>query len=90
MTHQQSPFRLLSKSYASQLLTREQYIKSRNKLLKILQTEGYVSEDDLRKLTDKMEDKSTPRTEKSYSPSDWVIIALGLIAALVLGVILYN
>lgn len=90
MSDQYSPFRLLSKSRSNQLLTREQYVKIRNELLKILQTKGTVSENDLKKITDKMKDKSQPRVDKGYSSSDWIIIALGLIAALVLGFILYN
>lgn len=90
MSDHNSPFRLLSKSRSNQILTREQYVKTRNQLLKILQTNGQVTEDDLRKITDSLEDKNQPRIDKSYSPSEWVIIALGLIAAFVLGAILYN
>ena len=90
MTDQNSPFRLLSKTRSNQLLTREQYVKTRNALLKILRTRGSVTEEDLQKITDKMRDKSQPKVKKGYSSSDWVIIALGLIAALVLGVVLYN
>jgi hypothetical protein len=90
MTDQNSPFRLLSKTRSSQLLTREQYVKTRNELLKILRTRGSVTEEDLQKITDKMRDKSQPKVKKGYSSSDWVIIALGLIAALVLGAVLYS
>lgn len=90
MADQDSPFRLLSKTRSNQILTREQYVKARNELLKILQNKGTVTEEDLRKVTDKMRDKSQPKVEKGYSSSDWVIIALGLVAALVLGVVLYN
>lgn len=90
MTDQNSPFRLLSKTRSSQILTREQYVKTRSELLKILRTKGTISEDDLQKITDKMRDKSQPKVEKGYSSSDWIIIALGLIAAIVLGVVLYN
>ena len=90
MTDQNSPFRLLSKTRSNQILTREQYVKTRNELLKILRTRGSVTEEDLQKITDKRRDKSHPKVEKDYSSSDWVIIALGLIAALVLGIVLYN
>lgn len=90
MSDQNSPFRLLSKSRSNQLLTREQYVKTRNELLKILQTKGSISESDLKKITDRIADKTQPRVAKGYSSSDWIIIALGLIAALVLGFILYN
>ncbi|NNE63496.1 MAG: hypothetical protein HKN34_05390 [Gammaproteobacteria bacterium] len=90
MTDHNSPFRLLSKTRSNQILTREQYVKTRNELLRILLKRGSVSEDDLKKITDSMGDKSQPKVEKSYSSSDWVIIALGLIAALVLGFVLYD
>lgn len=90
MSDQSSPFRLLSKSRSNQILTREQYVKTRTQLLKILQANGQVTEDDLRKITDNLQEKNPPKVEKSYSPSDWIIIALGLIAAFVLGAILYN
>ena len=90
MTDHSSPFRLLSKSRSNQLLNREQYVKTRNQLLKILQANGLVTEDDLRKITDNLRDTSEPKVEKTYSPSDWIIIALGLTAAFVLGAILYN
>ncbi|MCP4429613.1 MAG: respiratory nitrate reductase subunit gamma [Gammaproteobacteria bacterium] len=58
--------------------------------MKILQAKGSVTEDDLRRITNSIETKSRPRVEKNYSSSDWVIIALGLVAAIVLGIILYN
>ena len=90
MTERDSPFRLLSKTRSNQILTREQYVAARNELLKILQTRGSVTEQDLHKITDKMKDKSQPKVKKGYSSSDWVIIALGLIAALVLGAVLYS
>ena len=90
MTDQNSPFHLLSKTRSNQLLTREQYVKTRNELLKLLLKQGSVSEEDLKKLTEKVGDKSQPKVEKAYSSSDWVIIALGLIAALVLGFVLYD
>lgn len=90
MADQNSPFRLLSKTRSNQILTREQYVKTRSELLKILRTRGTVTEEDLQKITDKMRDKSQPKVEKGYSSSDWIIIALGLIAAVVLGVVLYN
>lgn len=90
MTQSQSPFRLLAKTYSNQLLTRDQYVQIRTQLLKLLQSKGSVTEDDLRKLTNFAQGKSTPKVEKSYSSSDWIIIVLGLFAALVLGFILYN
>lgn len=90
MAESQSPLRLLAKTYSNQLLTRDQYVQIRTKLLKLLQKNGTVTEDDLRKLTNLAQGKSTPKVEKTYSSSDWIIIVLGLLAALVLGFVLYN
>lgn len=90
MSQNQSPFRLLAKTYSSQMLTRDQYILARAQLLKTLQSKGTVTEEDLRKIANGNQDKSSPTVEKSYSSSDWVIISLGLIAAIVLAYVLYN
>jgi len=85
-----SPFRLLTKTYANHMLTREQYVKIRGQLLKKLQNSGKVTEEDLKNFTDITYGNISPPPEKSYSSSDWIIIFLGLIAAIVLGFILYN
>ena len=85
-----SPFRLLSKTYASQILTREQYVSIRAQMLKKLQQQGRITEDDLKNFTDIIHGKKSPHVEKSYSSSDWIIIGLGLVAAAVLGFVLYG
>lgn len=90
MKQSDSPFRLLAKTYSNQLVTRDQYVSIRTQLLKELQSKGHVTEDDLRKLTDIDDGKPDPSVEKTYSSSDWIIITLGLIAAIVLGFVLYN
>ncbi len=90
MSDSLSPFHLLTKTYANHMLTREQYVKIRGQLLKKLQNSGKVTEEDLKNFTDITYGNIAPQTEKSYSSSDWVIIFLGLIAAIVLGFILYN
>ena len=90
MSQPLSPFRLLSKTYANQLLTREQYISIRAQLLSKLQRQGKIAEDDLKNFTDIIQGKKLPQVEKSYSSSDWVIIGLGLAAAIVLGFVLYG
>ena len=90
MSRSISPFRLLSKTYASHMLTREQYVLIRAQLLKKLQHQGKVTEDDLKNLTEITHGNIAPHVEKSYSPSDWIIIGLGLLAAIVLGFVLYS
>ncbi len=90
MTQPQSPFRTLSRFYSSQMLTRDQYLLIRTQLLKKLQSEGNVTEEDLKKITDNAYGKPTQEAKISYSPSDWIIISLGVIAAIVLAFVLYN
>jgi len=90
MSRPNSPFRILSKTYANQMLTREQYVSIRAQLLKKLQRQGQVTDEDLKTFTDIIHGKKPPQVEKSYSPSDWLIIGLGLVAAIVLGFVLYG
>ena len=86
-----SPFRYLAKTYANDLINREHYVLVRAQLLKKLQSKGFIRDDDLQnfiRLAQGGADK--PETEKSYSSSDWIIIALGIVASIVLGFILYG
>lgn len=87
-----SPFRLLSKTYASHILTRDQYVMIRAQLLKKLQRQGKINEQDLSKLIDAVHGNGNkaPQVEKSYAASDWIIIVLGLVAAIILGLVLYG
>ena len=85
-----SPLRYLAKAYANDLMSREQYILVRSQLLKKLQSKGFIKEGDMQnyiKIAQGSADK--PKTEKSYSSADWIIIALGLAASIVLGYVLY-
>ena len=91
MTNPVSPFRYLAKTYANNLISREHYIIVRAQLLKKLQSKGYIGDDDLQnfiRLTQGGSEK--PRTERSYTSSDWIIIALGITASIVLGFVLYG
>ena len=91
MSNPVSPFRYLAKTYANDLISREQYVLIRAQLLKKLQSKGFIREDDLQnfiKLAQGSSDK--PKSEKSYSSTDWIIIALGIVASIVLGFILYG
>ena len=85
-----SPFRRLVKSYANDVITRDEYVKIRSQLLNKLQSTGHIEEDDLNNFTLISQGTPLPKTEKSYSLSDWVIVVLGLIASAVLGIILYG
>ncbi len=85
-----SPLRLLAKSYSSGLLDRQQYLQVRLQLLKKLSSSGSVSSEDLRNFL-KIHHNTEPHgTLGDYSIIDWVIIVLGLVAAAVLGIILYS
>ena len=92
MTRQpESPFRLLAKTYSNHLVTREQYVSIRAQMLKKLESRGNVSEEDLRNFSQiAAVDDQAPVTRNQYSLSDWIIIALGLAASVVLGVLLYG
>lgn len=85
-----SPLRLLAKTYANDLISREQYVEIRAQLLKRLETRGSIDESDLKNFTAITQNTETPKTERSYTPSDWIIIALGLAASAVLAFVLYG
>lgn len=84
MSDSESPFRLLVKTYASHMLTRDQYVNIRGQLLKKLQCDGKVTKEDLDNFTSISLGNAPIEKEKSYSLSDWIIIVLGLIAIIVL------
>lgn len=90
MSKSGSVFRHLAISYASALITREQYVLIRSLLLKKLESRGSIEDEDLLNFTKIAESTDPPRTEKSYSSSDWIIIVLGITASAVLGYILYS
>ena len=85
-----SPLRLLAKTYANDLISREQYVEIRAQLLKKLQSKGRIDDSDLKNFTAITQSNETPRTEKSYTSSDWIIITLGLAASAVLAYVLYG
>ena len=91
MIRPNSPLRMLAKIYANDLITREQYVEIRAQLLKRLESKGKISENDLRNftaLTGGGDETSSVR--RSYTSSDWLIIALGLAASAVLAFVLYG
>lgn len=90
MTLSDTPLRLLVKAYASGLLDRKQYLDIRQQLLKKLSHHGNISHDDLQNFMSIHMDTEQHSVTRSYSISDWIIIVLGLIAATVLGFVLYG
>jgi hypothetical protein len=85
-----SPLRLLAKTYANDLITREQYVEIRAQMLKRLESKGTIDESDLKNFTAITQGSEVPKTQKSYTPSDWIIIALGIAASAVLAYVLYG
>lgn len=90
MSNPTSPFRYLAKTYANDLISREHYVLVRAQLLKRLQSKGFIGDDDLQNFIRLTQGNDKPKTERSYSSSDWIIIALGIAAAVVLGFVLYS
>ena len=85
-----TPLRILSKAYASELITREQYVEIRAQLLKRLENKGSIDESDLKNYTVLIHGSDAPKTQRSYTYSDWIIIALGLTASAILAYVLYG
>ena len=85
-----SPLRLLAKTYANELITREQYIEIRAHLLKRLQSKGKITAADLKNFTTLTQGPEPASEARSYSTSDWLIIGMGLIAAAMLAFVLYG
>lgn len=91
MTLTDTPLRTLVKSYTNGLLNRQQYLEVRQQLLKKLSIHGHISHDDLQNFLKIYLDKNGKKAfTRRYSASDWIIIALGLMAAIALGVILFS
>ena len=90
MRHHNSPLRLLAKTYANDLITRQQYIEVRAQLLKRLESIGKISESELKELLALMQNPKPVSVPRSYTSSDWIIIALGLAASAVLAYVLYS
>lgn len=89
MERRHSPLRMLAKTHANALITRDQYIQIRAKLLKKLDARGRIDESDLTNFTKLADNSDGGRPKRSYTPSDWIIIGLGLAASAVLAYVLY-
>ncbi|MCP4877986.1 MAG: hypothetical protein GY896_21230 [Gammaproteobacteria bacterium] len=85
-----TPLRLLAKTYANDLISREQYVEIRAQLLKRLESKGRIDDSDLKNFTAITQGSETPKVQKTYTSSDWIIIALGLAASAVLAFVLYG
>ena len=85
-----TPLRMLAKTHANALITREQYVAIRAQMLKKLETRGRIDDSDLSTFTNLAQRSDSDKAHRSYSTSDWIIIGLGLIASAVLAMILYS
>ena len=90
MDRQGSPLRLLAKTYANSIITREQYVEIRAQLLRRLENHGHIEEADLKNLTQITQGGESPKARQSYTFSDWLIVGLGLAASAVLAWVLYG
>lgn len=90
MEPQNTPLRLLAKTYANELITRQQYIEIRAHLLKRLESTGQINHLDLKNFTTLIQGPEAEQPARSYTTSDWLIIALGLAASAVLAYVLYG
>ena len=85
-----SALRLLVKSYANELLEREQYLKIRKHLLHKLSIDGHIDQKDLQNFMKIYHDTESNNNQSKYSTSEWVIIVLGILAAAALALILFG
>ncbi len=90
MDRSSTPLRMLAKTYANALITREQYLAIRARMLKKLEARGHIDDSDLSTFTNLVQRTGGGKTRRAYSASDWIIIALGLVASAVLALILYS
>ena len=85
-----TPLRLLAKTYANELISREQYIEIRALLLKRLESNGKIDDADLKNFTTLTQGPEPVQPARSHTSSDWLIIGLGLAASAVLAFVLYG
>ena len=90
MDRPSTPLRMLAKTHANALITREQYVAIRARMLKKLEARGHIDDSDLSNFTRLVQKTGGGKTQRSYGPSDWIIIGLGLAASAVLALILYG
>jgi hypothetical protein len=90
MAPHNTPLRLLAKTYANELISREQYIEIRALLLKRLELNGKIDDSDLKNFTTLTQGPEPSQPARGYSISDWLIIGLGLAASAILAFLLYG
>ena len=90
MVPHNTPLRLLAKTYANDLIAREQYIEIRALLLKRLESNGSIDDADLKNFTTLTQGPEPDQPARNYTRSDWLIIGLGLAASAVLAFVLYG
>ena len=72
------------------MLIRKQYLDIRRELLRKLDSKGHVNHADLENFLKLHRNKDDTETAKRYNLSDWIIVILGLLAAVALGLMLYS
>ncbi len=87
-----TPLRTLVKTFAGGIIDRNEYLDIRSRLLQKLEREGRITDSDLKRLMDAetSRDDDVPVATSKYTATDWILILLGLGAAIGLGIILYN
>jgi hypothetical protein len=90
MESSDSPLRLLVKSYANGLLERKQYLEIRGQLLRKLSEQGSITHAEVKNFIKIYQDTSQSTATRSYTTTEWIIVALGLIAAASLAMILFE
>ena len=90
MARPNTPLRILAKTHANALITRDQYVAIRARMLKKLEARGHIDDSDLSTFTNLVQKSGSEKTHRAYGASDWIIIGLGLVASAALAMILYS
>jgi len=85
-----SPLRQLVKLYSDQLISIDEYQHVRTHLLKKLEQNGTITDNDLENFLNLKTVSSTSNEKNEYNLSDIIIVILGLSAAATLAYILYS
>ncbi len=86
-----SAFRLLAKTYCSDLISREQYVEARGQLLKKIQCKGKINETDLKKVTAITQNSLSIESEPKMQipPVVWIGVSAALIASALLALLAF-
>ena len=90
MARTNTPLRMLAKTHANALITRDEYVAIRARMLKKLEAKGHIDDSDLSTFTNLVQKSESEKAHRAYGASDWIIIGLGIVASAVLALILYG